>query len=81
MSENTRPPTGKDNSGKLFDAIIWDRRLKSDAALSRLLDIAPASISKIRHGRNPVSDTTILRVHETIGMPVKRIRELIGAEA
>ena len=81
MSKITRPSTGKDNSGRLFNTIIEGRRLKNDAALCRLLDLGPAVVSKIRHGRITVSDTTILRVHETVGMPVKLIRELLGAEA
>lgn len=81
MSENTRPTTGKDNSGMLFDTIMRARGLRNDAALGRLLNLTHPAISKIRHGRVRVTDTTILRVHETLGMPVKQIRELIQAEA
>lgn len=81
MSRTTNPPARKGNGAKLFDTIIQARSLKNDAALGRLLDLAPGVVSKVRHGHVPVTDTTILRVHETVGMPVKAIRELIGAEA
>lgn len=81
MSLNTRPTTGKDNSGKLFDAIMQARGLKSDAALARLLDLGAPVVSKIRHGRLTIGAATILRVHEAVGMPVKEIRALIGEGA
>jgi plasmid maintenance system antidote protein VapI len=68
-----------DASGKLFDAIIWDRGLKNDAALARELGVKPPQISKIRHGKLPVTSDMILIVHDKIGYPIKKIRDLIAS--
>jgi hypothetical protein len=37
-----------------IDLLIDTMTLKNDAALSRVLEVAPPVISKIRHGRLPV---------------------------
>ena len=36
---------------RLFDDIIKEFALKSDAGLARFLDLAPPHISRLRHGR------------------------------
>lgn len=66
-------------ANRLIDTIVDEHALKNDAALCRKLQLAPPVISKIRHGRLPVSDATILRIHEKLDVPVKRIRELLAA--
>lgn len=66
-------------ANRLIDTLVTDHALKNDAALCRVLHLAPPVISKIRHGRLPVSDATILRIHEKLDVPVKRIRELLAA--
>jgi plasmid maintenance system antidote protein VapI len=62
---------------KLLDTIKERHSIKSDAELSRKLDVPPPTISKIRSGRVSVSADMILRIHETFNMPVKKIRELL----
>jgi len=62
---------------KLLDTIKERHSIKSDAELSRKLDVPPPTISKIRSGRVSVSAEIILRIHETFNMPVKEIRELL----
>lgn len=62
---------------KLLDTIKERHSIKSDAELSRKLDVPPPTISKIRSGRVSVSADMILRIHETFGMTVKEIRELL----
>jgi len=62
---------------KLLDSIKERHSIKSDAELSRKLDVPPPTISKIRSGRVNVSADMILRIHETFNMPVKEIRELL----
>lgn len=81
MSKITRTGNENDCSGELFDAIIRIEGLKNDAALARLLDLAPPVVSKIRHGRLAVGPALILKVHEELGMPVREIRDLIGVVA
>lgn len=63
------------NVSRLFDALRERYGIKSDAALARELDVEPPTICKAR-GRNAISDTLILRIHEHLGEPVKAIRAL-----
>jgi plasmid maintenance system antidote protein VapI len=53
--------------------------IKNDAALSRMLKVAPPVVSKWRTGRLELGASGILKLHETFGMPVKEIRELAAA--
>lgn len=62
----------------LFDAIKDEFDLKNDAALCREMKLAPPQISKVRSGALACSDAIILRVHETFGLPVVQIRELLA---
>lgn len=63
---------------KLLDHLIGSFKLKNDARLSRFLEITPPAISKLRHGKQPITAAMILAIHEKSGMPVKRIREFIN---
>jgi plasmid maintenance system antidote protein VapI len=66
------------NPNHLLDALLKNMQLKNDAALSRLLEVAPPVISKIRHHRLPVSASVLLRMHETTGMSINDLRFLMG---
>jgi plasmid maintenance system antidote protein VapI len=68
-----------DASGKLFDHIITGYGLKNDAALARFLDIKPPQISKIRHGKLPVTADMILIVFDETRYSIDKIRELIAS--
>jgi len=52
--------------------------VKNDAQFSRDLGVAPPAISAMRKGKLPVGPSIILRIHEVYGMPVKKIRSLLG---
>jgi transcriptional regulator with XRE-family HTH domain len=70
-----------DNSGKLFDYVMKKQNLKTDSQLAAYLGMSTPNISKIRNGINNVSPGSILTVHDTTGMSIKRIRELIAGAA
>ena len=59
---------------RLFDDIIKEFALKSDAGLARFLDLAPPHISRLRHGRYHVSGDVVLRIYDKTGWPLERIR-------
>jgi hypothetical protein len=63
---------------KLLDAVIEKLNLKNDAALSRQLEVGTSVISKIRHGRLPVSASLLIRVHEDTGFGINELRLLLG---
>jgi len=60
------------NPNHLLDVLLGKMQLKNDAALSRMLEVAPPVISKIRHHRLPV------RMHEVTGMSIRDLRDLMG---
>lgn len=62
----------------LLESLIEKLNLKNDAALSRALEVAPPLISKIRHRRLPVGASLLIRMHETTGMSIRELRDLMG---
>lgn len=65
----------------LLDYLLQTTGVKNDARLGKLLQLSPPFISKVRHGKLNVSDSLILRVHETLGIPVKKIRAILDAHS
>lgn len=62
----------------LLDTLLDKLKLKNDAALARLLGVAPPVISKIRHHKLPIGATLLLRMHEESGMSIQELRLLMG---
>jgi plasmid maintenance system antidote protein VapI len=62
----------------LLDELLDRLRLKNDAALSRILEVAPPVISKIRHNRNQVGASMLIRMHEVTGLSIRDLRDLMG---
>lgn len=77
MSLKHLPPGAEYDPNRLLDAIIARLRLKNDAALSRVLEVAPPVISKIRHRTLPVGATLLLRMHEESEFSIRELRELM----
>ncbi|WP_211460505.1 hypothetical protein [Collimonas silvisoli] len=63
---------------RLLDALIEKFHLKNDAALSRLLEVAPTTLSKIRHRRLPVGATLLISMNEVSGLTIAELRTLMG---
>ena len=62
----------------LLDTLRERMQLKNDAALSRLLEVAPPVISKIRHRALPVGASLLIRMHEVTQMSIHELRALMG---
>lgn len=62
----------------LLDKMIDRLDLKNDAALSRVLQLAPPVISKLRHGRLPFGAAHQIRAHEVTGWSIAEIKEILG---
>ena len=62
----------------LLDTLIDKLHLKNDAALSRVLEVAPPVISKIRHRRLPVGASLLIRMHEVSDLSIRELRTLMG---
>jgi len=63
----------------LFDTVQKRFGLKNDKAMCAALGLQQAIVSKMRNQKNPLNDTTILRIHERMKLPVEEIRELAAA--
>ena len=63
---------------RMLNAVIGALHLKNDAALSRLLGVAPPVLSKIRHGRLPVGPSLLIRLHEVTAISIKELRGMMG---
>jgi len=61
----------------LFDYLIQACELKNDAELARALDVAPATVSRIRSGVYQVTADIILTIHKQTGLSVEEIESLI----
>jgi len=66
------------NPNHLLDVLLGNMQLKNDAALCRMLEVAPPVISKIRHYRLPVGSSLLIRMHEVTGMSIRDLRDLMG---
>jgi len=64
------------NVSNLLDTLRKRFNVKNDSALARELGMTAPDISRLRSGMRLLSATTILRIHERWGVPVKEIRDL-----
>jgi plasmid maintenance system antidote protein VapI len=62
----------------LINAIMDENGIRNYAQLSRSLGVAPPVISKHINGELRIGDNMILRLHETFGVPVARIRAALA---
>ena len=60
MSGSVKNAITNPEASKLLDALLKRQHLKNDAALARLLSVAPPVISKIRNDRLPFGPSLIL---------------------
>jgi len=63
---------------RLLDALIRKLHVKSDAALSHLLEVDPPVISNIRTLRKPVGAVLLIRMHEVSDLTIGELRSLMG---
>lgn len=69
------------DQSRLIDHLLGAKKLKNDAALSRVLSVAPPVISKMRHHRLAVGPAIKIRILEQFDMTVHQLNHLIGAPA
>lgn len=83
MTEAAAAPAGQaedfnPDPGALLDHLHKHLNLKNDAALSRLLEVQPPVVSKLRHGRLPVGPTMLIKMHEVSDIEIRELRRLMG---
>lgn len=61
-----------------LDDAIKHLGLKNDAALCRVLGVAPPVVSKVRHGTIPLGASYLIRFHELTNWPMADIKRRLG---
>lgn len=77
MTTRRLTPESDYDPNRLLDALLTRLKLKNDAALSRVLEVAPPVISKIRHNTLPIGATILLRMHEVSNFSIRELRALM----
>jgi len=62
----------------LLDNLKESRSLNSDAALARLLDVKPQTMSNWRKGHNLPDTVACARIAEAAGVPLARVLGIVG---
>lgn len=75
---NSIEAAGGYDPNRLLDALLTKLKLKNDAALSRVLDVNPPVLSKIRHRTLPVGASLIVRMQDVSNFSLKKMRALMG---
>jgi len=81
MKNNVSPNIAAEqtkNANNLLDTVINKLKLKNDAALSRLIQVAPPVISKIRHGRLPVGPSMLISLHEATEISIAELKAFLN---
>lgn len=63
---------------KLLNYLLELLALKNDAALSKVLNVPTANISRIRNLRRPLNARLLVRIHELTGIPTRELRAIMG---
>ena len=66
------------NPNYLLDELITKLELKNDAALARMLEVAPPVISKIRHHTLPIGATILIRMHEVSDFSIRELKDMLS---
>lgn len=68
-------------SHPLFDKVNDKMKYKYDSQLARMLGVKQPIISKIRHGKAPVSAAIMITIHKKVGLSILEIERLIAEGA
>ena len=61
----------------LFDFLIKECELRTDASLAKALDVTAATVSRMRSGKSRVTADVILKIHKTTGLTVESIEAML----
>lgn len=78
MTSFDKTPQTIETRNNLLDEVMYKMHLGTDAALAKLLEVAPPVISKIRHGKLSIGATIALSIHESTGMSFDLIKGILS---
>jgi hypothetical protein len=74
-----KPDPRQQNANNLLDKLLEVLGCKNDAAMCRVMSIAPPVISKMRHLHLPVSANFLIAAHDASGLSINELRALLYA--
>jgi plasmid maintenance system antidote protein VapI len=74
-----KPDPNTQNPNLLLDKLLEVLDCKNDAAMCRVMEIAPPVISKMRHGHNAVTAAFLIKAHDATGLSINDLRALLYA--
>lgn len=77
MQEKSMPALRLD-AQRLLDTLLRDLGLRHDSALARSLGLRPCAISRLRHGKGPVTSDMLLKMHDATGKSIRELRNMMG---
>ncbi len=66
------------SENQILDMVLAHTELLNDAQLSKVLHVLPPVISKLRHGKLPLSGGFLLRIQDITGISVEDLRAAGG---
>jgi hypothetical protein len=63
---------------RLLDKLSKQLKASNDRELSKLLEIPPSTISKIRRKAIAISAKHLLTIHDQSGIEIKELRKMMG---
>jgi transcriptional regulator with XRE-family HTH domain len=80
--DDRSPTPMSDGSGgtpaSFLDAVVAQMGLRNHAELARVIGVSRPTVSKIKHGRLPVTAGFLLRIHEASGLAIAHLRALLA---
>ncbi|MFZ6727388.1 helix-turn-helix domain-containing protein [Undibacterium sp. MH2W] len=68
------------NNARLIDLIQMQAGVRTDSALSKLLDISPKTMSLIRTGKLQFSAHMILKIYDATGLSIEYIKSVLSGD-
>jgi hypothetical protein len=78
MKKNRLPCSDGYDPGRLFNALGQRLKLRTDAALARMLEVPTLLIRLMRTGELPVTPEILIRAEEVSGLSGRMLRDLMG---
>lgn len=63
---------------ELLDDLMKESGIKNDAHLSRLVEMSPPVISKLRNGWLPIGATILIALNEVTGRSIRDMKQALG---
>lgn len=78
MKKSSQISTDGYDPNRLFNALILSLKLRSDAALARVLEVPAGLVRKVRQMEIPVTPALLIRMEEVSGWSARNLRDLMG---